>query len=190
MNAGIANTNSLQLVPSTFSSKATSPSIILEWVRLKIFLVSCGKNMRFLIHDTLLPMPSSCAWRLSQLCVLSPIPDLPTILTSLPIVHLGPHVLHRCILHHNLASSATSSANHCLRGADIRIDSLLCHKHVRSLLHENHILAARGAVFLGILLFHELHLDGFSRQYVYPQSIYLFISSRQRRTRRVHCSDL
>lgn len=80
------------------------------------------------------------------------------------LVHLGPNVLHYRSLHHNLTPTPSPSPDHRLRRTNIRPDPVLCHLDVRSLLHGDHILASGSPVLLGILLLHELHLDGFPWQ--------------------------
>ena len=56
----------------TFSSKDTSPSIILAWHQPVIFSANSGRSMPSPIQDISHPIRSSCAWRPSQQSVFPP----------------------------------------------------------------------------------------------------------------------
>jgi hypothetical protein len=85
-------------------------------------------------------------------------------LTPRSTVHMGPTLLRRSLLHHKLAPAPPPAPDHRLRRPDLRPDPLLRNQHVRPLLRADHILKTRVFVLLGILLLHELHLDGFPWQ--------------------------
>jgi cholestenol Delta-isomerase len=85
-------------------------------------------------------------------------------LTGQLVVYMGAYLLRCSLFHHKFAPAPPSSPNHRLCWPDLRFDPLLCNQHVRSLLCADHLLETRVFVFLGILLLHELHLDGFPWQ--------------------------